>query len=493
MEKSPKDIDQLFQNHFDKHEVEVRDPESLWKKISTPQKKRRGGIIIFLIIGGAFLLNALISTNEVYHNEKENLQEALSSSVEINDQQETRDSKTDTLSAQLTIRNTEQTSQGTTEINAAKKTVNISDVNEAAIIDMASNKSHLIKENQEPFKSVRLQPSDLRERSRTYFEQTTQVTLAANQNFQKTTDHLVLPNIRPQDKSLSDAILISRSLSKNQLQQLTTLPLTPLERQISPPAFKNGRMEKCEIDKVRFNPFVEAYGTIAVPREVISLAPFAADQTQYLADFNEGFNPVSSLSGGFAIGNYWTNGIGASIGLEYQRIESQYQSKQTITETSTIFDPMAFFFFDQNNEIVWVGDSVTSVTTFDRTIAHAVTTELINLPVQVSYQVMQKDRWNIEAVATGVFNLSLTYRGRFLTSDGTLQVVTASNQDQYIRPRIGVALEGGINLNYGLGPNWELYISPRYRFNSSSYLVSQSALQLSRDFFGVRTGLRYLF
>ena len=154
---------------------------------------------------------------------------------------------------------------------------------------------------------------------------------------------------------------------------------------------------------------------------------------------------------------------------------------------------MAFFFFDQNNEIVWVGDSVTSVTTFDRTISHANTTELVNLPIHLSYRFAQVGPFNIKATVGGILNLSVQYRGRFLQPDMTLQIVDESNQDQFVATSLGIGFEGDIDASYYLGGNWELYLSPRYRFNQSSYFSNNQSIRTSRDYIGLRTGVRYLF
>jgi len=187
------------------------------------------------------------------------------------------------------------------------------------------------------------------------------------------------------------------------------------------------------------------------------------------------------------------SGLSIAGGAEYQRLESQYETIQTITERVTVYDPEAFFFFDDQGQIVYVGDSVTAISTYDRTLSVSNSTTMIHIPVELSYPLLSKGNWKIKGIAGAVMNLSLQYRGRYVRPDLSVIEINAANASSYISTNIGLSVEGGVHLGYKIGEEWELYLSPRFRYNQQSYILTTEVVNQSRHFVNLRSGLQYRF
>ncbi len=72
-------------------------------------------------------------------------------------------------------------------------------------------------------------------------------------------------------------------------------------------------------------------------------------------------------------------------------------------------------------------------------------------------------------------------------------MIDENNQDNYISEDIGVSLSAGLHLGYYLNDKWEVYASPRFRYNPNSYLLDTETLKITRNMIGLRGGLRYHF
>ncbi len=463
---SDNDLDRLYQTYFDEHETPVADREMLWQRIAG-RKNNRKLIPIFLLFAmvsyGAYylLIDSPVEASVLFDQEEENRGD--------NTIKPLHDESSDT--ELLTIFND----------RPEPKMALISTIEK----DHRSQESTIELTNLST-RQIHSSPIAVSERL---------VVTSPIADSQHNTAIIAATPLNYNNKEI-----ISSGISPLRSQQIMAIPTHQLSALANDAGIREMTLEAntlkpCQINKTgfNFNPFIDINAQIGLPLEQISLTDLGADQSQLLNEWQEGFSPVSTLGASIEIGNTFTNGLSISTGLEYQRTESQYQAVQTITETTMIFDPMAFFFFDENDEIVWVGDTVTATTTFDRTVAHANVTELINVPVHITYPLVQKGPVKISAMAGAIINLSVKYEGRFLDNDLTLQVLDETNQSTYITPRIGIGVEGGINASYSLTSGWELYLSSRYRYNRSSYFTDASFVSLSRDHIGLQSGLIYRF
>ena len=480
-------IDQLFQDHFAEHKVEVKDRENLWKKIRSVENRRRGYIFLFL-----FGVISLISSAQFSSNYGE--ASYVSSSTANLD---------NVLNANQLVQPQLSSAHGGLIHDLENLKTNDTDESDGLISDFQKLN---ISEESVSWNAVRLSKavppdvdSDIKKRRTTediVNDQNSNKLLSGKTSVLGINDKSQLSSEQLGSSTRSISLLKgSNQVRKSQDLTMLSNEIDPLPLFLAPHPLKpnGGFMRKCDANKVGLSTFVDIYATAGYTLENVGLSSLGSELLAYQELWESRYNPLASISTGIAIGIETNSGVRISTGLEYQRLETQYLSTQTITETTTIYNPEAFFFFDQNNEIVWVGDSVTSVTTFDRTEAFANTFELINLPVHLSYPLTKSGLFTVSATVGGIINLSMNYEGRHLEPNGSLQLVSSSNRDQFFLPRIGLGVEGGFDINYLLDTNWEAYISPRYRWNQSSYYREQTIISVSRDFVNIRVGVRYLF
>lgn len=505
MKRSPNHIDNILQDHFHDHEVPVLQKEELWARIRRPKSNRRRMLPFFFTLLGITCIGIITTSNQSPY--------FLSSIQPFSNSTHQKSEQLDIAKIEHTTSITRPSDRHNKKNNNTQNSAIKANENEDLDINPLEHPNKLEdgstkRTNATISSSTKNEISDISEirlptNVVTGNNKSQELHLSSTSNYTTIQEaNLVYQNRT--DVNISEKAIPSNQLSNrssqhspsthNYSEKLSSIALLDLYVTSLQQVNSKGLLKRCKLTgKSKSRIFIEPYIQISQPIESVGLASEASDQTTYLDQWNEQFNPLVAIKGGILIGNEWSNGISVSAGLEYQRLETQYRAVQNVTEVTTIYDPMAFFFFDQNNEIVWVGDSVTSVTTFDRTISHANTTELVNLPIHLSYRFAQVGPFNIKATVGGILNLSVQYRGRFLQPDMTLQIVDESNQDQFVATSLGIGFEGGIDASYYLGGNWELYLSPRYRFNQSSYFSNNQSIRTSRDYIGLRTGVRYLF
>ena len=256
--------------------------------------------------------------------------------------------------------------------------------------------------------------------------------------------------------------------------------------------FKNkDSWSKCEV-KIPGHFFLDLYGIAALPIDKIELQP-GNDQFAYRDLWDQRFDPVSSWHGGFQAGYQFPWGLSISTGFEYQNLITKYEDDQSITEMITVWDPMAYFYRDANNDIVWVGDSVTAINIYERKIVSENKHTLYSIPVQVSLELYKKPNFHIAADASAILNISKNYKGQFIRSDQTLIAIDSGNHDNYMQSDIEISYELGLRMGYYFNDNWEAYMSPRFRYNPNSYLLDTEVLKVTRNFAGLRAGIRYHF
>ena len=242
---------------------------------------------------------------------------------------------------------------------------------------------------------------------------------------------------------------------------------------------------------IKGNLFVESYVFGGVPIDHVSLEENALEQTDYLNLWEDRFESLSTFSGGLMVGYQLGSGLEISGGAEYQRIEAQYETVQRVTEIIQVFDPMAFFFIDDDGNTVWVADSVSAVSVYDRTTSISNRSSLLNIPFQLSYPIYQKGPWQLRAVGGGSFNFSIEHKGVFLRDNQQLVQLDDTSAATFMASKIGLCIEGWLQLSTFLTERMEFYVSPRYRYSRQSYLAQSEILSVSRDLVGLRVGAKY--
>ncbi len=181
-----------------------------------------------------------------------------------------------------------------------------------------------------------------------------------------------------------------------------------------------------------------------------------------------------------------------SAGVEYQQIINKIKREQTVIERVTVYDEMAYFYLDSNNNKVWVADSVTSTRRYHREIQMKKTHTLVNIPLSLGYHV-EYDRWRLGVRAGVNLHLFKEFDGKVLDPSGqVIDAGTGTNFEVY-ETDMSLSIMGGFDLGYLLGDHLELYVSPRFRYHSESWLNESHPLESYIQLAGLRGGARYHF
>ena len=209
----------------------------------------------------------------------------------------------------------------------------------------------------------------------------------------------------------------------------------------------------------------------------------------YLSTWNQSETAVSTFSAGLLIGLETQWGGSISAGLEYQKIQNRLNQEQRIIERITVYDEMAYFFIDSNNNRVYVADSVTTSRTYTRELQTAKTHTLINIPILLGYhRQMGKFRYGI----IGGVNVHLRneFKGKALDASGQIIDASSDSPNAIYRKDLNMSIIGGIDAGYMIGEGLEFYLSPRFRFQGDSWLRSDHPLISRIQLMGLQAGVR---
>ena len=455
-------IDDMFQQHFAESAIPMNNQEELWNRISGKKDDKNRGLLWLSLLGLVFCVVAGFGLINLNNNTTQNLENNIVTNAEVN---------------------------------------NLPNRNKINPIILAESENNDV-ENREATKNKTAET--LKENSRLNF---------GNNNEIKKEEIVVINNINqvvgiaenhrtdewmPEVSLFEDGDRKSEEINKRNTL-ISDLDLIDIETEsinlwnnTPPPYNQSDSWSKCEV-KTPGHFFVDVYGQAGLPMDKIDFSQVGSDQTAYRDLFDIRFDPKASWHGGAQIGYEFQNGLRVSAGAEYQEIVTQYSDNQRITETIRVWDPQAFFIIDANGDRVAVGDTVTAINIYDRKFVRKNTHTLLHIPFQVSYDIYKKPSFHVAVDASAALNLSKTYEGQFIRSDQTLIMIDENNQDNYISKDIGVSFSAGLHLGYYMNDNWEVYASPRFRYNPNSYLVDTETLKITRNMIGLRGGLRYHF
>ena len=455
------DIDQLFNRGLAHHEIEVGDKNAMWQRIIDQKRKKRypfflsGAILLVLTCGLG--LRTIYGTTSLSQTPSE---------VQFNNQGHPK--------------------QADTPFKIISSTFSRSNVSAEEMIDKKIEET-----TSDSFAEDTVQSKLRNPKSSTISNSKPSLNLV----------NINLENNNNEDKEINETILKENEIAlqnRNIVTQFEKANLLPVERlnvptlALKPVLRDKNPLNDCVVGndgKV----FIDIYSSIMLPMDQTSLANDAIDRQAYLDLWNTRYTTLPAIGGGIKVGYEMPIGVTLSGGIEYQKFESQYKTIQQVTERTTIYDPEAYFYYDDNNQVVFVGDSVTAVTTYDRTLSFANTTSMLNVPIDFSYRLLQKGGLAVSVFAGANFNLSLTYKGHYLRSDGSLVAIDDSNEQTYVTTKLGLGLMGGVRLGYLVNEHIEAYVSPTFKYNRSSYWQADQAIQQSRHFIGTMVGLRYHF
>jgi len=189
-----------------------------------------------------------------------------------------------------------------------------------------------------------------------------------------------------------------------------------------------------------------------------------------------------AYSVGFRYGRVFNNGLMLKTGLNYSLLTEKFD-------------------FIQGNiiNIIYVTDAAgDTIGSYQSTSArHKITYNkyrTVDVPLLAGYE-MQKGRWNFSFSGGLVINLYSWNRGEVL--DRSLQPVTINSGETpnpyQLKTNIGMGLQAGAGVYYGVGQKMKLFAEPYFRYNLSSMTQSEIILKQRFHTAGIRMGLRFDF
>ncbi len=213
------------------------------------------------------------------------------------------------------------------------------------------------------------------------------------------------------------------------------------------------------------------------------------DYGNYLASWNQSETAVSTFSAGLLIGLETQWGGSISAGLEYQKIQNRLNQEQRIIERITVYDEMAYFYLDSNNNRIYEADSVTTSRTYTRELQTAKTHTLINIPILLGYH-RQIGKFKYGIIGGVNVHLRNEFKGKALDASGQIIDAGSDSPNAIYRKDLNMSIIGGIDAGYMIGEGLEVYLSPRFRFQGDSWLRSDHPLVSRIQLVGLQAGLR---
>lgn len=435
------DIDRMFSDHFQGKKVPVEDKEQLWEDIQSNRKRRNG---FYWSLAGILLLVASAFA-WMHFQEPETLMADESFTV-----------PTEIFSSE---NEKEQLPNAEEKLSATDEAI---DIQEKKIT------SQTVKKSDKTILTQEKQSGDISARSITLEEQ--------------------LMPVLSNEKDDGETI----EIQTNMVELISKLgAISPAQIPVDED-FKYKRLSAGpDWDKCRVRPrgqwFLDAYAQFGLPLEDIQ---FTGEASGYAADWEEQFDPAYSYHGGLMIGRqfHWNGYLAA--GLEYQQFQTEHLNELRIIETIQIYDPRAYFTVDENGERQYIGDTVTVTNIRDEIERSANNYKMLHLPIHFGYRSNGKD-WRYGIDFSALINISFMYEGVFLRADGAAVEVDENNQSDYFADGIGTSFSAALHLGRMIGDRTELYLQPRFRFNSQNYHNGDTGLSIERNFAGLRVGLRY--
>lgn len=255
---------------------------------------------------------------------------------------------------------------------------------------------------------------------------------------------------------------------------------------------KNSRWDKCQV-KEPGTFFLKSYGQASWAFEKFTQQEGDINETPtYLESWKEKFSPFLSYQGGVQVGYQFPWNGYVSGGVAYQHFQTKYESTQRVVEQITVYDEMAYFYIDDNGQTVWVADSVRVTNIYDQKEVHPNNHQMWHIPIQLGYNT-RRNNFRIGANVEALFNISKSYEGYFMEANRSVIKIDSAQDKDYMSTTIGLSFSAGLHLGYLLNDHWEIYCSPRFRFNPNSFLADNQTLQISRNFAGLRAGVQYHF
>ena len=214
------------------------------------------------------------------------------------------------------------------------------------------------------------------------------------------------------------------------------------------------------------------------------------DTDAYQNSWNDTDTPLGSYELGVMLGYEFDNGLYAGLGLEYQKTVEKLEYQQTVIQRVTVWSEEAYFYIDENGDQVFVADSVTTQSIYERSVRSGKEHTILNLPLMLGYK-LKGNNWNIGVFGGANINLSHKFEGKIINESNAFVTLDEDNYETVYKRKLGASFFGGLHLGRNIGNSMELYLNPTVRIYPNSWMQDDFSLSAKYNLAGLRLGLRY--
>ncbi|MFK7908488.1 MAG: hypothetical protein AB8B69_25375, partial [Chitinophagales bacterium] len=240
--------------------------------------------------------------------------------------------------------------------------------------------------------------------------------------------------------------------------------------------------------KIKGSPFIDVYGEGNMSS--VTVESQNTETNAYETTWNNTDTPLGSYELGVMLGYEFDNGLYAALGLEYQKTVEKLEYQQTIIERITVWSDEAYFYLDDAGNQVFVGDSVTTQSTYKRSVVSGKEHTIMNLPIMLGYK-LRMNRFNVGIFGGMNINLSHKFEGKIIDESNSFVTLNEDNYETVYKNKLDASPFAGLHLGYSMSNHAELYFNPTFRFHSKSWMQDDYSLSAKYQLAGVRLGLRY--
>ncbi len=484
-------IEQQYKNQFDNYQHDF-DEAAMWQSLDAAIPQNPQPKIATFALAGAFMVTILAGILWVNQENHQITTEANVLTEELSEMQSNRMENNPLVKEDLTAKASEmETNQSDFNAKAGSKTFNkqaLKASNKTAIASQNTSTNNLSSKHQKAFEQAVSQSTM---RTSIVAPQTS----ANNKNYHfaaledKGNAKLDFPPIKAKKEviariqnnlSLLPAISSSSSMSTpNLLQKEMTLR----DGDLDCPLF-GGKQRT----KIKGSPFIDIYGEGNMSS--VTVESQNTETNAYETTWNDTDTPLGSYELGLMLGYEFDNGLYAALGLEYQKTVEKLEYQQTIIERVTVWSDEAYFYLDDEGNQVFVGDSVTTQSTYKRSVVSGKEHTVMNLPLMLGYK-LRMNRFNVGLFGGMNINLSHKFEGKIIDESNTFVTLNEDNYETVYKNKLDASPFAGLHLGYSMSNYAELYFNPTFRFHPKSWMQDDYSLSAKYQLAGVRLGLRY--
>jgi hypothetical protein len=222
-----------------------------------------------------------------------------------------------------------------------------------------------------------------------------------------------------------------------------------------------------------------------------SVSP-VSDQDAYADSWKRYDEVLPGYATGLKLGYEHPTGLNLEAGLEWQQAFERLLFYQMVTETIRVYSDSAYYWENEQGEIEYFGDTITSTRTYERKVQSLKQHRIWSIPVSLGYT-FDFNQLRLGVQLGAIFHLDHTFKGRVYTPEGNFEYLLPSERGKIYNPNLGVSWYGSLRMYFLPSDNMEWYIAPGFRFNRSSWLNADSGLDLVNQFGELQLGVRIFF